>query len=314
MGSGGLSEVSPLVSVVIPTVGRPELARAVRSVRAQDLDGAVELILVADLAPDQHSLPPEAVAEADVVLWTGGGRRGGHARNRGVAASSGQWIAFLDDDDEWLSSKLREQLCLAARYEEHELVVSSRHVQIDPRTGRTSGELPTTTISVGERPENYLFIKRHPGGGRASLFTSSLLCRRDLAVRVPWDESLPRHQDWDWMIRLTRDAGAHVVQHPAPLVRIYTGSTGSISAGSEWEDSLTWARRVFGMQGSRVGADFVAAQTLRYAFASHSWRGVKECLRYLARNGKVPNFGPMAIGVGGSLPRRWIETLMTYVR
>jgi glycosyltransferase involved in cell wall biosynthesis len=108
--------MAPLVSVIIPTWNRREfLARAVRSALTQE-DILLE-VLVCDDGSDDGT--PEMIAawdDARVHLITGP-RAGRPAipRNRGIAAARGAWLAFLDDDDEWLPAKLSRQLEAAAR-------------------------------------------------------------------------------------------------------------------------------------------------------------------------------------------------------
>ena len=102
---------APSVSVVVPTIGRPELVRALRSVRAQRTAARVELIVVHDGRPGTE-LPTEVAGLADQVLRTAGRVGGSRARNLGIAAATGDVVALLDDDDEWLPNKLEAQLAL----------------------------------------------------------------------------------------------------------------------------------------------------------------------------------------------------------
>src|SRR3954454_5366367 len=95
------------VSVIVPTVLRPELARALVSVR--ELGISAEIILVVD-KNDASATQVEVVGMADRVIYTGGGRGAGHARNLGLSAASAPWVAFLDDDDEFLDGKLKAQV------------------------------------------------------------------------------------------------------------------------------------------------------------------------------------------------------------
>lgn len=303
----------PLVSVVIPTVGRPELCRAVRSAREQE-HVPVEIVIVVDGAEGTVRLPRATSDLVDRVIWTGGGRGGSAARNAGVQAASGSWVAFLDDDDEWLPDKLVTQLALARR-QGREVVVATRHTQFSAGTSRESSPLPVSLKRPDQSVAEYLFERRRPAGGRASMYTSTLMCRREVALAVPWDESLARHQDWDWLVRLAHSGDVDVVQVPRALVRVQTGSRGSISAGTSWADSLAWADRVLAPAvGARVLADFLAAQTLRYALAARSWKGVLAVLRRIARTGSVPSPGPVVIAAGGLLPRGLVERLMIAVR
>ena len=102
-----------LVSAVIPTRGRPDLVlRAVRSVLAQTLR-EIEAVVVVDGNDPATVWALQDVARTDsrlriVALPTSLG--GSDARNRGVDEARGEWIAFLDDDDEWLPGKLEAQL------------------------------------------------------------------------------------------------------------------------------------------------------------------------------------------------------------
>ncbi len=297
---------STTVSVVIPTIGRPELARAIASAKAQQTDAVVEVVVVYDGPEDAV---PEAAQAADVVLATGGGARGSAARNRGVASSAGRLVAFLDDDDEWLPTKLRDQLALLdGSSDAGSIVVAGRHVHVDARTGDVSEAGPTRLIREDESVEEYLFRRRPPHGGRPSMYTSTLLCSRELALAVPWDETLPRHQDWDWLVRLGRRPGV-VFRQPEPaLVRIQTGSDQSISASAHWRPSLSWADGAL-RDSPAVYADFIAAQTLRYALQARDWKGVATVARALWRARRLPSLQPMIIGVAGLLPRRTIERI-----
>ena len=102
-----------IVSVVIPTCGRPDLLqRAVRSALAQTLR-AIEVVVVIDGEDPGTRLAMERVAYQDPrlhVLALPKSVGGSDARNRGVDAAAGEWIAFLDDDDEWFPGKLQAQL------------------------------------------------------------------------------------------------------------------------------------------------------------------------------------------------------------
>ena len=60
------------VSVVIPTIGRPSLARAIDSVRAQDFDGSVEVVVCVDADASSNAVSAEVGARYDRLVWTGG--------------------------------------------------------------------------------------------------------------------------------------------------------------------------------------------------------------------------------------------------
>jgi glycosyltransferase involved in cell wall biosynthesis len=102
----------PSVSVVIPTHERPGfLRRAVRSVIEQDYASRVQTLVVFD------GCEPAAIPASDspgqravVVLGNARTLDALGARNTGILAADGDVVAFLDDHDEWLPSKLSRQV------------------------------------------------------------------------------------------------------------------------------------------------------------------------------------------------------------
>ncbi|WBB56782.1 glycosyltransferase family 2 protein [Verrucosispora sp. WMMD573] len=297
----------PDVSVVIPTTGRPSLAEAVASARAQ-VGVSVQVVVVCDLAR-----VPDGVAamrgQIDEIVCTGGGRRGSHARNLGVRhAAPDSHVAFLDDDDAWLPGKLAAQLPVLERLaaENWLPVVSSRTLQRRAGGAPLPTAVPATLIDDGQRPEDYLFRRRQLGVGRQSLPTSTLLTTMDLARRCPWDESLPRHQDWDWLIRAARIPGVRIVQVEEATAIYTVGSPGSVSAGADWRTSWSWARRWEGVWAPETFSDFIAAQTLRYALQARDLAGVREMVAAIRRNA-TPSARNALIAALGLVPRAALE-------
>lgn len=110
----------PKISVIIPAHNRAwSLERAVRSVFAQSFSDW-ELWLVDDASTDTTpELASRLAVEDDRVRVLRSPTNEGvsRARMRGVAAAAGEWLAFLDSDDEWLPKKLERQVRLAADYQ-----------------------------------------------------------------------------------------------------------------------------------------------------------------------------------------------------
>jgi teichuronic acid biosynthesis glycosyltransferase TuaG len=104
----------PDVSVVIPTWNRAELlVNAVRSALTQTIP-PLEVLVCDDGSTDESEKVVRAMGDTR-VRWLTGERAGCPAipRNRGIRESQGEWIAFLDNDDEWLPDKLEKQLRFA---------------------------------------------------------------------------------------------------------------------------------------------------------------------------------------------------------
>jgi len=107
--------VAPIVSIVVPVYNaRRTLEATVESVRSQTREDW-ELLLVDDASRDGSADLVRSLAERDprirpLFLETNGGAA--EARNAGVRATRGRFVAFLDSDDLWLPTKLEKQVAL----------------------------------------------------------------------------------------------------------------------------------------------------------------------------------------------------------
>lgn len=293
-----------LISAVVPTLLRPSLRGALESINSQRLPPQVtiEIVLVVDLQ-EGAKIPIEVEQLADKIVFAGG-IGGAAARNLGIQRSSGEYVAFLDDDDEWVADKVAWQLGLAGAFAD-EVVLSCRVVQGDRAKGYLSPPVPLEIWggSSGEI-EDYLFASRKPSIRRASIYTSTLLVSASLAKRVAWTVGLERHQDWDWLMKLTREDRVVYRSIEQVGVKIWMNSANSISAGVDWRSSLNWIDSWVNQIDSQTRIDFVAGQPLRYAFQARSITGIRACLRVMRIERLIPHPGPMFIGLSGILPRK----------
>ena len=103
---------NPKVSVIIPTYNRADLLpRAVNSVLSQTFSD-YEIIIVDDHSPDNTQDVIAAFTDPRIrSIRHRTNRRQSAAINTGIANAMGEYIAFLDDDDEWLPNKLEGQVC-----------------------------------------------------------------------------------------------------------------------------------------------------------------------------------------------------------
>ncbi|TDB63468.1 glycosyltransferase family 2 protein [Arundinibacter roseus] len=102
------------ISVIIPTWNRADtLEKCIRSVLAQTIEVS-EILICDDGSTDDSEKVVAAISDPRIV-WIPGNRSGGPAtpRNRGVAISTSEWLAFLDSDDAWAPEKLATQLTFA---------------------------------------------------------------------------------------------------------------------------------------------------------------------------------------------------------
>lgn len=205
-----MTSIKDLVSVVIPTYKRHDsLKRAIQSALAQE-DVEMEVIVVDDGSPTPPTSTMAHFAHDPRVRYlpqpTNQG--GGAARNVGIHAAKGSWIALLDSDDWWEPDKLRAQLDLLHTLPSPRLTVCFTRLHIHTPFG-------TSTTPIVELDPS-LHISHHLFVSMVQIQTSSILLDADLAKDTEFDPSLPRLQDWDFYLRLA-SAGAHFVQLPLPL-------------------------------------------------------------------------------------------------
>lgn len=118
------STVEPKISVVIPTHNRLELLkRALNSVFSQTVQPH-EIIIVEDGSTDDTLRFLRSLRDRVVVVQNLNMRGVSSSRNLGVKKSTGDWIAFLDSDDEWHPEKLEKQCAFIRDYPFYDLIHS----------------------------------------------------------------------------------------------------------------------------------------------------------------------------------------------
>src|SRR5687768_7852253 len=136
------SQLPLLVSVIIPTRDRPEmLMRAVKSVAGQTYQN-IETIIVNDGAEYdlEGMIRKETGIQAYRVLRSARKPGAAGARNTGFYASKGNFIAFLDDDDEWMPEKIEKQVEAFQRCDNKVGIVWTQYFNVRG-TSKTLGRL-----------------------------------------------------------------------------------------------------------------------------------------------------------------------------
>ncbi len=270
---------------MIPTAGRPRLVtRAAESALSQTLR-EIEVVVVID-GPD--TMTEKALsAIADRRLRTVRRPKGGPgaARNAGVEAAAGEWVALLDDDDLWAPEKLERQLAVAESSALAYPIVAGR-VAADDGSGRVQ-VWPRRLPAAGEALGDYLLVRRSPFWGDSLIHTSTILTRRSLLREVRFREDMACHEDMDWLLRAARVEGAGVTFVPgAEPLATWNVDLGRARASrnSDWRESLGWARVEHTLISPRAYAGFlltnVAAHAARQRSASALWQLPLEAFRH----------------------------------
>lgn len=266
----------PLVSVVIPTRNRPALlARAVESVRTQTYR-QLEILVVDDGSTDETREAVAAWADPRIRYLRHATNRGGSAaRNTGIAAATGAYIAFLDDDDEWVADKVTQQL---EAMRDADAVLCTAVLN-----GRRCGPR-------GSRPRidvHDLRRAKFTGGG-----TGVLMARADVMKRLRFDEALPRCQDWDMFIRLGQQY--RVAYLDKALVRYNEGQHARISNEIVGMSVVELEKRLRILHKHR---DFFGPRWFNYhraGFMLYAIRHRRDRVRHLLR--VINECGPVAVG------------------
>jgi hypothetical protein len=253
---------SPLVSVVIPVHNREAtVERAISSALAQTLDH-IEIIVVDDASTDGTADVVDRMADPRI-------RRIRHesnlaasaARNTGVDAANGAYVAFLDSDDEWLPIHLERRIG-ALEASRADGVFGSFYVRRgDVLFPRICPPRPTHKSLL-----DYIL------SGQGDVRSSTLLFRRAAIRGLEWDPAVRKHQDWDLAARA--DDCLALVSDPTPTAILHAGAVARMTDELDHEETTSFLDR----HGSRLRPATIARFHTLHA------------IRVLRHEGRSPTF------------------------
>ncbi len=201
------SKAAPLISVVIPTHDRQYATdAAVRSacaaIAAFDRERA-ELIVVDDASPDPYVMPDhDPGIRARLVRREDNGGASA-ARNCGIAAARGQWIAQLDSDDVWGALRLVH----AAMFIEQNRVEATGDTALCCASAAPDGSI-AVPMPAGRLQEFARGVWFNPG-------STALIPRCAFETLGGYDPALRRLEDYDWFLRFGHAGGRLLVDRQA---------------------------------------------------------------------------------------------------
>lgn len=192
----------PLVSVIIPAYNRPNtLSRAIDSVLNQTYEN-IEIIVV-----DDNNENSEYRKETEKCMQKyesncklrylkhKHNKNGAAARNTGISNSNGDYVAFLDDDDEFMPKKLDLQVNKLEKLDESWGAIYTGFII----KKENKVLLMSQALFEGNFKTKVLLMGFNIGS------TSTLLVRKKVLDELNgFDESFKRHQDWEFLIRFFR--------------------------------------------------------------------------------------------------------------
>jgi len=213
---------TPKVSVIIPTRNRAQmLKRALNSVLAQSYQD-FEVIVVSDGSTDHTEHIVEAFNDPRITLLKHKTSRGASAaRNTGMRIAKGKYIAFLDDDDEWMPNKLKLQLPIIENsspkvglvYAWMEYFQNGKSINV--RAPKLRGNVFIEMLD-----------KQAIGG------CPTLIIKREVVDKVGYfDEELLRGNDGDFIRRIAKHFEVDYI--PQVLCKVYIGHVDRIGVDSK---------------------------------------------------------------------------------
>ena len=188
---------SPSVSVIIPAYNAAEfMGETLDSVYAQTF-ADFEVIVVNDGSPDTEDLERELQRYPEKLRYLKQENQGAAAaRNTGIKAARGEYVAFLDADDTWLPNFLEQQLDLLHRTRADFVYADALLTGDSPLAGRTFMEMQP---SRGEVTAATLLSVQ------VTVLTSTVLARKEPIIKVGlFDVTLRRGHDFELWLRLAK--------------------------------------------------------------------------------------------------------------
>lgn len=212
----------PLVSVVVRTMGRPSLARALASVAGQTWR-PLEVVLVDALA---CGIEQQRVGDVPVRVVGGGPLDRPRAANAGLANARGAWIGFLDEDDEIEPGHVASLVAAATVAGLPVAYSQTRLVGAEGAERVLGGPFSREALLRS----NYMAI-------HAVLFSRAFV---DQGLR--FDESLATFEDWDFWLQLSARTDFAFTGKPTAIYRTAAGGSGA-GAGPNLDREAVLAQR-----------------------------------------------------------------------
>ena len=275
------------MSVILPTYNRADtVGRAIQSVLAQTFTD-LELIVVDDGSTDNTDGVLAGFADPRLRVVRNTVNRGvSAARNKGIGASRGHFIAFQDSDDLWRPHKLERQVDVLAQAGDGVGVVGCGWQLQGAR--RTTTTLPTLRGDIYKE----ILADRAPGLG-----TPMLLVRRIADGQPMFDESLPALEERDFKLQYARRFGFDFVDDV--LVDVQRGRADHVA--NPRNALVSYERYI-----EKYAMDLDRWRDIR---AYYHWQAGREAVKSGERRTALRYFRA-AVADGQGSPRMWLDATL----
>ena len=274
-----------LVSAIITTHNRKELLlKAITSVLNQTYT-QLQCIVVDDASTDGTREALQSLIQEGKITYfyiePQDSRGGNYARNIGIANAVGEYIAFLDDDDEWLPDKIEKQMQLFINH---------------PEIGMAYCGLKRQYIKndcVYKQLESSGIGKKDTDLSKEVLIhiitvTSSIMVKKSLLDIIgTFDENLKYWQEYEFCIRLLQNTKAGYLEGAYVLYRVFEGDKKRLSNNIEgWEESVRYILKKHTELYDKLSIEEEALRKVYYYIdginRAKKVRSIKYFMKYLA--------------------------------
>jgi len=251
-----MSQSAPLVSVIIPCYKQAHfLGEAIESVLAQTYSN-VEIVVIDDGSPDD---PSAVVARYSAVRFMQQPNQGvSTARNNGLAASTGDYVVFLDADDLMLPEAVAAGVEALSAHPECAFVFGNFEVVDADRSPLPAWQQPSA------EGDAYLALLRR----NYVAMLSAVMFRRDILNEVGgFDASLGAFEDYELYLRIAR---SHPIHYHGKLLTEYRRHGTNITGNPVW--MIDAVRTVYRRQAPYVRGRREYEQACRAGRRHYQWR------------------------------------------
>lgn len=201
------------VSVVVPAYNREKtIERCIQSIKRQTMQ-PYEIVLVDDGSTDQTVRLAEGIPCKYLKILRQNHKGAQAARNLGILNAKGNYIAFLDSDDEWLPEMLEREMEYLLQRQGNCVVYSACYVN-DDKGKRVLRRLERTG-NVYRR----LLLQEGP-------MFQSMLVKKSLLYKIGLlDENVVAYQEWETAIRLAKRTEFIYIREPLFIYHCHSGET-----------------------------------------------------------------------------------------
>lgn len=252
-----------LVSVIIPCYNSSlTIRRSLQSVVEQSYTN-LEIIIVDDASEDWSDCKSiiDAFDDSRIIISRHSvNLNGAAARNTGSKIATGNYLAFLDSDDEWSKNHIDKSLV--------EIISKNADFVYCKSLIKTSFPdliLPQRAIDMNEKVTTYLFTY-----GQA-IYTPTFFIKKKVFDDILFDESLIRHQDFDFLLRLEEKKYTIVFSDHIGAVVHWENNDPNLK-GESWAYSLEWLKKRRKYFNWKSASNFLALFVLQKQLKSSQYK------------------------------------------